>query len=64
MKARRRVTHQPAHQVWSEVNKKGGYIIFCGIKGTEKKTIAGGAANLETLEYNLRKARHKFGLKS
>jgi hypothetical protein len=63
MKVRRRANHKPSHQVWAEENKKGGYIIFCGVKGTEQRTIAGGAANLETLDYNLRKARHKFGLK-
>tara|TARA_Y200000002_G_scaffold382608_1_gene400300 strand:- start:178 stop:384 length:207 start_codon:yes stop_codon:yes gene_type:complete len=61
-RTRRRLSSTPSHQVWAEANKKGGYIIYCGIKGTEKKTIAGGAANLESLDYNLRKARHKFGL--
>lgn len=63
MKTRRRITDKPTHSVWAEESKKGGYIIFCGIKGTEAKTIAGGASNSETLEYNLRKARRKFGLK-
>jgi hypothetical protein len=63
MKTRRRITDKPAHSVWAEQSKKGGWIIYCGIKGTEQRTIAGGAANRETLDYNLRKARNKFGLK-
>lgn len=62
-KQRRRLTDKPTHTVWAEPNKKGGYIIYCGIQGTEAKTIAGGASSEETLEYNIRKAKLKFGLK-
>lgn len=62
-KQRRRVTDKPKHTVWAESNKKGGYIIYCGIRGTDAKTIAGGATSRDTLEYNLRKAQYKFGLK-
>ena len=61
-RTRKRATAKQTHQVWAEVNKKGGYIIYCGVKGTDAKTIAGGATSRETLDYNLRKARHKFGL--
>ena len=61
-RTRKRVSAKQSHQVWAEANKKGGYIIYCGIKGTDAKTIAGGATSRETLDYNLRKARHKFGL--
>ena len=61
-RTRKRATAKQSHQVWAEANKKGGYIIYCGIKGTDAKTIAGGATSRETLDYNLRKARHKFGL--
>lgn len=60
---RRRITDQPKHTVWAEANKKGGFIIYCGIKGTDSKTIAGGAVSRETLDYNIRKAQLKFGLK-
>ena len=60
---RRRITDQPKHSVWAEPNKKGGYIIYCGIKGTDAKTIAGGASSRDTLDYNLRKAQNKFVLK-
>ena len=62
-KQRRRLTDKPAHTVWSERLDKGGYIIFAGIRGTDSKTIAGGATSEETLEYNMRKAKLKFGLK-
>tara|TARA_A100000164_G_C21821673_1_gene730683 strand:- start:866 stop:1072 length:207 start_codon:yes stop_codon:yes gene_type:complete len=61
-RTRKRATAKQSHQVWAEANKKGGYIIYCGVKGTDAKTIAGGATSRETLDYNLRKARHKFGL--
>ena len=61
-RTRKRATATQTHQVWAEANKKGGYIIYCGVKGTDAKTIAGGATSRETLDYNLRKARHKFGL--
>tara|TARA_Y100001973_G_C5194138_1_gene333036 strand:- start:2474 stop:2680 length:207 start_codon:yes stop_codon:yes gene_type:complete len=61
-RTRKRATAKQTHQVWAEANKKGGYIIYCGVKGTDAKTIAGGATSRETLDYNMRKARHKFGL--
>ena len=61
-RTRKRATAKQSHQVWAEANKKGGYIIYCGVKGTDAKTIAGGATSRETLDYNMRKARHKFGL--
>ena len=60
---RRRITDQPKHTVWAENNKKGGYIIYCGIRGTDAKTIVGGATSRDTLDYNMRKAKHKMGLK-
>ena len=60
---RRRVTDKPPHTVWAESNKKGGYIIYCGIRGTDAKTIAGAASSRDTLDYNIRKAKYKFGLK-
>ncbi len=60
---RRRVTDKPQHSVWAESNKKGGFIIYCGIKGTDAKTVAGAAASRDTLDYNIRKAKYKFGLK-
>jgi tRNA G46 methylase TrmB len=62
-KQRRRLTDKPSHTVWAEKLDKGGYIIFAGIEGTEAKTIAGTASSKETLEYNMRKAKLKFGLK-
>ena len=61
-RTRKRATAKQTHQVWAEANKKGGYIIYAGVKGTDAVTIAGGATSRETLDYNLRKARHKFGL--
>ena len=60
---RRRVTDKPKHSVWAESNKKGGFIIYCGIKGTDAKTVAGAAASRDTLDYNIRKAKYRFGLK-
>jgi len=60
---RRRVTDKPQHSVWAESNKKGGFIIYCGIKGTDAKTVAGAAASRDTLDYNIRKAKYRFGLK-
>lgn len=60
---RRRATDKPQHSVWAEPNKKGGFIIYCGIKGTDAKTVAGAAASRDTLDYNIRKAKHRFGLK-
>ena len=62
-RTRKRATAKQSHQVWAEANKKGGYIIYCGIRGTDAKTIAGGASSRDTLDYNLRKAQNKFALK-
>lgn len=53
---------QKAHTVWSEPNKKGGYIIYAGIRGTDVKTIAGSATSALTLDYNMRKVKMKFGI--
>ena len=61
--SRRRANIQNKNTVWAEPNKKGGFIIYFGEKGTDKKTIAGAAQSRETLEYNMRKAKHKFGIK-
>lgn len=49
-------------QVWAEPKKTGGYTIYCGVKGTDVKTFAGAAMSRETLEYNIRKAKMKFGI--
>lgn len=62
-KQRRRVTDKPPHSIWAESNKNGGFIIFCGVKGTDAKTIVGAASSRDTLDYNIRKAKYKFGLK-
>jgi len=62
-KVRRRITDKPSTLIWSEANKNGGYTIFHGMKGTDTKTIVGGAASRESLEYNMRKAKHKYGYK-
>lgn len=48
--------------VWAEANKRGGYTIYAGIKGTDVKTYAGSAMSRATLEYNLRKAKMKFNI--
>lgn len=61
--SRRRANIQNKNTVWAESNKKGGFIIYFGERGTDKKTIAGAAQSRETLEYNIRKAKHKFGIK-
>ena len=53
------------NSVWAELNHRtGGYRIFFGIKGTDVKTYAGGATSRATLDYNIRKAEVKFGLRS
>jgi len=50
-------------QVWSEPKKGGkGYVIYAGKPGTDMKTYAGTAMSRATLEYNIRKAKTKFGL--
>tara|TARA_Y100000589_G_C27100509_1_gene607830 strand:+ start:185 stop:406 length:222 start_codon:yes stop_codon:yes gene_type:complete len=59
---RKRKVNRNNYTIWAESNKKGGYIIYAGIKGTESVTIAGGANSYSTLDYNIRKAKHKFGL--
>ena len=50
------------HSVWSEPNKRGGYTIYAGVRGTDIKTYAGSAMSKETLDYNLRKAKSKFNI--
>ena len=59
---RKRKVNRNNHTVWAVSNNKGGYIIYAGIKGTDSVTTAGGASSYSTLEYNIRKAKHKFGL--
>jgi len=59
---RKRLDNKPTHTVWAESNKKGGFILFAGIKGTDVKTYAGSATSRATLDYNMRKAKMKFGL--
>ena len=50
-------------QVWSESKKGGkGYVIYVGVPGTETKTYAGSAMSRATLDYNMRKAKAKFGI--
>ena len=50
-------------QVWSEPKKGGkGYVIYAGVPGTDKKTYAGSAVSRATLDFNMRKAKVKFGL--
>ena len=54
---------QKSIQVWSEPKKGGkGYVIYAGKPGTDMKTYAGSAVSIATLEYNMRKAKIKFGL--
>lgn len=62
-RTRRRVSDTSSISIWAEVNKKGGFIIYHGVKGTDTRTIVGGATSRETLEYNMRKAKHKYGYK-
>ena len=53
------------NKVWAVLNTRtGGYRIFFGIPGTDVKTYAGSATSRATLDYNLRKAEVKFGLRS
>ena len=52
------------YQVETIRHRTGGYRIFFGIKGTDVKTYAGGATSRATLDYNIRKAEVKFGLRS
>lgn len=52
-------------KVWAELNSRtGGYRIFFGIPDSDVKTYAGGATSRATLDYNIRKAEVKFGLRS
>ena len=52
-------------KVWAELNNRtGGYRIFFGIPGSDVKTYAGSATSRATLDYNIRKAEVKFGLRS
>lgn len=62
-RTRKRASATSNISVWSEANKNGGYTIFHGVKGTETRTIVGGAASRDSLEYNMRKAKHKYGYK-
>lgn len=62
-RTRKRVSDTSNISIWAEVNKKGGFIIYHGVKGTDTRTIVGGATSRETLEYNMRKAKHKYGYK-
>lgn len=59
---RKRLAAKPEHSIWAESNKQGGFILFAGIKGTDIKTYAGSATSRATLDYNMRKAKMKFGL--
>ena len=59
---RKRKVNRNNHTVWAESNKNGCYIIYAGVKGTDSVTIAGGANSYSTLDYNIRKAKNKFGL--
>ena len=52
----------PSHSVWAEGDKKGGFLIFAGVKGTDIKTYVGSARSRSTLDYNLRKAKTRFGI--
>ena len=54
---------QKSIQVWSEPKKGGkGYVIYAGKPGTDMKTYAGRAVSIATLDYNMRKAKVKFGI--
>ncbi len=54
-----------ACKVWAELNPRtGSYRIFFGIPNSEVKTFAGAASSRSTLDYNIRKAEVKFGLRS
>ena len=60
MKRRIAKSGAPTHSIWAEPSKKGGYIIYAGVRGTDIKTYAGSAMSQETLGYNIRKAQTKF----
>jgi hypothetical protein len=57
---RRREANKSKHSVWYEADKRGGYIIYAGVKGTDIMTYAGSAMSKETLDYNIRKAQLRF----
>jgi hypothetical protein len=59
---RKRLANKPQYSVWFESDKKGGFIIFAGVKGTDVRTYAGSATCRATLDYNMRKAKTKFNL--
>ena len=53
------------YKVWGELNARtGGYAIYFGYPTGDVKTYAGYASSRATLDYNLRKAEVKFGLRS
>ena len=62
-RVRKRASVTSNISIWAEANKKGGYIIYHGVKGTDTRTIVGGAASRDSLEYNMRKAKHRYGYK-
>ena len=62
-KVRKRTSRTSNISIWSEAKDHGGYVIYHGIKGTETKTIVGGAASSDSLDYNMRKAKHQYGYK-
>tara|TARA_B100000212_G_scaffold337709_1_gene313032 strand:- start:111 stop:311 length:201 start_codon:yes stop_codon:yes gene_type:complete len=59
---RKRVNQKQTVTVWSEQKRNGGFVIYAGVRGTEMKTYAGSAMSRSTLEYNIRKAKLKFGI--
>ena len=62
-RVRKRMSKTSNISIWSEAKDNGGYIIYHGIRGTETKTIVGGAASSDSLDYNMRKAKHRYGYK-
>lgn len=60
--SRRLEQDKPTHSVWYESNKRGGFIIYAGVRGTGIRTYAGSATSPSTLDYNMRKAKTKFRL--
>ena len=61
-RVRKRLVSKEKHTVWYESDKKGGFIIFAGIKGTDIQTYAGSATSRDALEYKIRMAKRNFGL--
>jgi hypothetical protein len=61
--SRRRANIKNKNTVWAEPNKKGGFIIYFGQRGTDVKTRVGSAQSRSTLEYNIRKAKVKNNIK-